>query len=271
MGFSLSGALKGGITGFMAGGPLGALAGGAAGGFLGGKADDAREDALNNANRAGQAGYAQSRQELMDSRQRMEGYTQPYRQFGEGGFDPYQKAMRRYEDLLQGKFDYKQSPGYQFRLREGLKSIGIADGEPNQRNLSGSQLKGIQGYAQNFASLDYNNQYSQFANEQNRQLGLLESYRGGAQNQINTGMQANLALGNYDQNVAQQLGQQSIASGRLEGSTQGLLGQQKANKYQGILNGLTSLSSMFAGGGGSPGGIGAGGEGGMMADLAGVF
>lgn len=71
-----------------------------------------------------------------------------YKPFLMSGLEGYQK-------LLTDPSSYKKSPGYQFRLEEGLKSIGIADGQVNQRNLSGSQLKAIQAYSQDYATSDY--------------------------------------------------------------------------------------------------------------------
>ena len=69
MGFSLSGALSGGIGGFLAGGPWGGLAGAALGGFAGGEAEDQRQAAADAAARGQQASIAESRRQFDITRQ----------------------------------------------------------------------------------------------------------------------------------------------------------------------------------------------------------
>jgi len=73
------------------------------------------------------------------------------------------KGLEGYQNLLDNPDAYKKTPGYQFRLQEGLKSVGIADGEVNQRNLTGSQLKGITQYTQEYATADYDRALQRYA------------------------------------------------------------------------------------------------------------
>jgi len=74
------------------------------------------------------------------------------------------KGLEGYQNLLDNPDAYKKTPGYQFRLQEGLKSVGIADGQVNQRNLTGSQLKGITQYTQEYAAADYDRALNRYGN-----------------------------------------------------------------------------------------------------------
>jgi hypothetical protein len=61
--------------------------------------------------------------------------------------------------MLQPGFDYTKSPGYQFRLDEGLR--GVQNSAAAKGILqSGGTLKGIDKYSQNFAANDFNDQFN---------------------------------------------------------------------------------------------------------------
>lgn len=68
--------------------------------------------------------------------------------------EDYRGMHERYVGLLDRPETYKKSPGYMFRLKEGLKAIGIPDG--GSSFLSGSQIKAASRYAQDYATQDYN-------------------------------------------------------------------------------------------------------------------
>lgn len=80
-----------------------------------------------------------------------------------GQLSPYQKvgteALDMYRDIVLGGdlSQFRESPGYQFRLGEGLKALEKR-GSAMGTTLSGSQLKGLQEYAQNLASQEYGQQ-----------------------------------------------------------------------------------------------------------------
>src|SRR4029453_14092195 len=54
----------------------------------------------------------------------------------------------------------EQSPGFQFRLGEGLKALEKSAAARGTL-LTGGTLKGLQRYAQDFASNEYQNRYNQ--------------------------------------------------------------------------------------------------------------
>lgn len=194
-----------------------------------------------------------------ESRRRAQGYQDPYLQFGEEGMDTYRRAMERYDKLLEGEFDYKKTPGYKFRLEEGLKSIGIADGEVNQRNLSGSQLKSIQRYTQDYATSDYTNEY-------NRYMTTLGQYLGGAAGQVNVGQGAATVSTQAETGYGQMFARLQERRGNLRAGIH--LGQSSA-AATGVEN-FFGTSGGFGGGMGGTSGGGGGAnaqsvEGGMMA------
>lgn len=69
-------------------------------------------------------------------------------------FKPYlMKGLKGYQELLEDPSKYKKTPGYMFRLQEGLKSIGIPDG--GSKYLSGPQIKAAMRYGQDYATGEY--------------------------------------------------------------------------------------------------------------------
>ena len=69
-------------------------------------------------------------------------------------FRPYlMRGLEGYQKLLEDPEAYKKTPGYQFRLQEGLKAIGIPDG--GSKYLSGSQIKAAIQYGQDYGTGEY--------------------------------------------------------------------------------------------------------------------
>lgn len=62
-------------------------------------------------------------------------------------------------DTGQTGFDWRTSPSYQFRLNQGLQSLDRGYGGLGQR-LSGNRLLGLQEFAQNTASQEYQNVFN---------------------------------------------------------------------------------------------------------------
>lgn len=74
---------------------------------------------------------------------------------------PYlQESLKGYQELLNKPGAYQTTPGYLFRLQEGLKAIGIPEGA---RNLSGSQIKAATRYGQDYATSEYQNALARIA------------------------------------------------------------------------------------------------------------
>jgi len=90
-------------------------------------------------------------------------------------------------------FNFEADPGYQFRLDEGNKAIDRAAGARGSR-YSGATLKGLQRYAQDYASGEYGNAYNRDADTRTRNYNMLA---GGTQ----LGMNAQGTIGNYMSNA----------------------------------------------------------------------
>lgn len=144
-----------------------------------------------------------------------------------------QKSMGDAYAMLQPGYDYKASPGYQFRLGEGLRGV---ENSAAARGLlqSGGTLKGIDRYAEGLAASDYGDAFNRYS-----------TLAGLGNAAMNTGANA---AGNYA----------NAGSGILQG-----IGQAKASGYagqnqalQGTLGNLMTIfgGGMGGGGGGSMGG-----------------
>jgi len=136
---------------------------------------------------------------------------------------PYlQESLSGYQDLLDKPESYKETPGYMFRLQEGLKAIGIPEGG---RYLSGTQIKAATRYGQDYATGEYNNALARIAG-----LGDL------AQGVGATGQQ-------YASNVGNILMQQG------QYKAQGIIGgaQARASGVMGAANALTTGAGLAAG------------------------
>ena len=109
--------------------------------------------------------------------------------------------------------DYQQDPGYQFRLSEGLKQLGHAAGARGGL-ISGQTMKGMQDYAQNAASGEYQNAFNRYQTNRANQLAplgsLMTSGQAAASNQAAQAGQYGVNAGN----LMSQAGQ-SIAAGQM--------------------------------------------------------
>jgi hypothetical protein len=131
---------------------------------------------------------------------------------------------------------FEGSPGYQFRLGEGLKALERSAASRGTL-LTGGTLKGLERYGQNLASQEYANEYARRLGE--TQLGL------GAQQQrygqlLGVGQ---LGLG-YGQMGAGTAGQQGALGSQYAGLAGNLLGGQA----QGIGDWLTQRGNAAAAG-----------------------
>lgn len=68
--------------------------------------------------------------------------------------------------------DYQADPGYAFRLSEGLKALGHSAGARGGL-ISGQTMTGLQDYAQNSASNEFNNAYNRYQTNRSNQLNPL--------------------------------------------------------------------------------------------------
>jgi hypothetical protein len=108
--------------------------------------------------------------------------------------------------------DYQADPGYAFRLSEGMKQLGhTAAGRGGL--ISGQTMKGIQDYAQNSASQEYNNAFNRYQTNRANQLQPLGNLMASGQSAAN---QQSAAAGTYGANAAGLI----TGAGNVAGSAQ---------------------------------------------------
>jgi len=120
----------------------GALIGAAGSYFAGQEVAGAQEQAA-------QLQY-QASQEALDWQKKIYGNIEPY----------LTKSLTGYQALLQNPEEYKKTPGYMFRLEEGLKAAGIPAGG---KFLSGNQIRAATVFGQNYATNEYQNALARIA------------------------------------------------------------------------------------------------------------
>ena len=136
---------------------------------------------------------------------------------------PYlQESLSGYQDLLDKPESYKETPGYMFRLQEGLKAIGIPEGG---KYLTGTQLKAATRYGQDYATGEYDNALARIAGLGNLAQGV---------GQVGERYASNVG------NILQQKG---------EYQAQGIIGgaQARASGVMGAANALTTGAGLAAG------------------------
>jgi hypothetical protein len=202
--------------------------------------------ALNSSKAAGQAAQTQAdaanrsadlQKQMFDQQMKLQ---EPYRVAGLTGQNRMldllglskNKGAAGYGKYAQdfGMADYQADPGYAFRLSEGMKQLGHqAAGRGGA--ISGQTMKGIQDYAQNAASQEYQNAYNRYQQNRTNQLqplgNLMASGQSAASNQGS-------AAGNYGANA----GNAYMAAGQAIGA--GQLGQANT-----LANTLGSTASAY--------------------------
>lgn len=153
-----------------------------------------------------------------------------YEGTGEAGY--LQKAFSE-QDFAK---DFQTSPGYEFRLSEGIKALDRT-ASANGNLLSGQQLKGVTRFGQEYASNEYANAYARaygsFVQNQDSQYNHLANMANMGQNTAvqmgnagmnyatgygNTLLGATSAANNYNVNAANQNAAAAIAAAQAQGT-----------------------------------------------------
>ena len=192
---------------------IGAIAGPLIGGIFGSEAANTAADAQvasGNASNATQlAMYEQNRADMA-----------PWRT---AGVNALNTLTGRMPDLNRrfSMADFQQDPGYGFRLSEGIKGI---DRSAAARGLlqSGGTLKGVNRFAQDYASNEYGNAYNRYNQDNSTEFNRLAALSG-------IGQTATQQVGNYGMSTAQNVG-----------ATQVGMGNARASGYVGGANAINS-------------------------------
>lgn len=121
---------------------------------------------------------------------------EPFREVGVNALPELVEASR-YDPFTLEKF--QADPGYQFRLREGLKALGRT-AAAHGGLLSGAQLRGVTRFGQELGSQEFGNAFNRYNIGFQNRLNPLQSLTGMGQTTTNT--LANQA-GQYGQSMAQ--------------------------------------------------------------------
>lgn len=142
----------------------------------------------------------------------------PYREAGSTALGQLMGQMGEngyFNQTFNGQ-DIYDDPSYKFRLNEGLNSI--QSGAASQGGLlSGSTLKALNNYGQDFASQEYSNAYNRFNADQTNRYNRLANLVGVGQNAAaqtgNAGLQTGQAIANNTMAGANASAAGTIASG----------------------------------------------------------
>lgn len=142
---------------------------------------------------------------------------EPFRQVGVNALPELVEASR-YDPFTLEKF--QADPGYQFRLREGLRAL---DQSAAARGglLSGNQLRGLTRFGQELGSQEYTNAFNRYQAQHAARLNPLQSLTGMGQTAANT-------IGGYAGQFGQNIGANLIGAGNA-----------RASGYVGMANALT--------------------------------
>lgn len=213
-----------------------------------------------------QAGAARDAAQMQaDAAARARGDLAPYNQLGQSAINPLLSAMGYNSDFsvnsnspLQQKFSFNPSdlsstPGYQFALQQGLKSVSNSAASRGL-GLSGAQLKGATSYATGLADQTYNSQYNNAlntyntnyntaANNANRLAGIVQQGQNSAAQVGSMGMtgaanQGNLLTQGANASAAGTIGAANAISGGINSAASGYL----TNSYLNRLTGGTGVS-----------------------------
>ena len=140
---------------------------------------------LKAADRAADISTAASR-EAIDLQRQMyyEGVArqQPWLEAGQIALNKLVPEATNYQNF--GMEQFKQDPGYAFRMSEGMKALENSAAARGNL-LSGATMKGIQRYGQDMASQEYMNAFNRYQVERQARLNPLQSLAGVGQTTAN--------------------------------------------------------------------------------------
>jgi hypothetical protein len=148
---------------------------------------------------------------------------EPFRQVGVNAL-PELVAASRYTPFSIEEF--QKDPGYQFRLREGLRALENRAAAEGTR-ISGNQLRGLVRYNQELAGQDWMNSFNRYQAERAARLNPLQSLVGAGQTTA--------------QNIAGAAGRlgENIGANMIQG------GVARASGYMGMANALSGGLSQY--------------------------
>lgn len=124
--------------------------------------------------------------------------------------------------------DFQKDPGYEFRLAEGEKGINRSMAGRGSFD-SGSALKALQRFGQDYASNEFGNAYNRYNTNQTNQYNRLAGLAG-------SGQQAATTLGNQGTQYGQYVGNNITANANAQGAAQIAGANSWGNALSGAVN-----------------------------------
>lgn len=191
---------------------------------------------LKAANRAADISTAASR-EATDLQRQMyyEGVArqQPWLQAGQIALNKLVPEATNYQNF--GMEQFKQDPGYAFRMSEGMKALENSAAARGGL-LSGATMKGIQRYGQDMASQEYMNAFNRYQVEREARLNPLQSLAGVGQTTAN-------ALAAGGQGFANTVNQLTLANAADRANLGLAAGNIRASQYKSAGRAIEGLMS----------------------------
>ncbi len=157
-----------------------------------------------------------------------------------------------YTPMVNSLEDLQNTPGYQFQLGQGLQSINQS-AAANGSLLSSGQLKGLNNYAQDYASTGYQAAWDRaqqaYQNAFNRNLSGKQNTYNMLSGVVSGGQAAATNQGNASVNAASALSGAAANNGVAQAQYAINQGQINSNLAAGIGNSITSGLGAYASGG----------------------
>ena len=193
---------------------------------------------LKAADRAADISTAASR-EAIDLQRKMyyEGVArqQPWLEAGQIALNKLIPEATNYQNF--GMEQFKQDPGYAFRMSEGMKALENSAAARGGL-LSGATMKGIQRYGQDMASQEYMNAFNRYQVERQARLNPLQSLAGVGQTTAN-------ALAAGGQAFAGNVNQLTLANAADRANLALTSGNIRASQYNTAGRAIDELIGLF--------------------------
>ena len=158
---------------------------------------------------------------------------QPWLQAGQIALNKLVPEATNYQNF--GMEQFKQDPGYAFRMSEGMKALENSAAARGGL-LSGATMKGIQRYGQDMASQEYMNAFNRYQVEREARLNPLQSLAGVGQTTAN-------ALAAGGQGFANTVNQLTLANAADRANLGLAAGNIRASQYKSAGRAIEGLMS----------------------------
>jgi hypothetical protein len=168
------------------------------------------------------------------------GYLTQSRDLARADLEPWRQAgiagLNKVTPMIQaGPGEFTKSPGYDFRLGEGVKALERGAAAKGMQ-ISGRENKALTEYGQNFATLDYDNFLNRYYQSLNPGLALAGLGQTATSNTANLGTSSANTAANLTSNTGTNVANLTSSLGSQMAGLTNTAGQQRASAYSGLGN-----------------------------------